>query len=115
MELAQSSVTIKGYILVQLRGVDKVSDSAHRLVCWAWNGEFPTSYHVDHIDGRKYNNRPDNLQAVPAIVNTFRAYSNYQESDQALKYKNFVINELVKCKDPEEMLKLMKAVIEDQE
>ena len=115
MELAQSSVTIKGYVLVQLRGAGKVSDSAHRLVCWAWNGEFPNTHHVDHLDGRKYNNMPGNLQAVPAVVNTFRAYANYQESDQALKYKNFVINEFVKCKDPQEMLELMKAVIEDQE
>jgi hypothetical protein len=113
MELAKSSITIKGYILVQLKGVSKVSDSAHRLVCWSWNGEFPNTHHVDHIDGKKYNNIPSNLQAVPAVVNTFRAYSKYEKSDQALKYKNFVINEFIKCKNSTEMLELMNAVIND--
>lgn len=115
LELAKSSITIKGYVMVQLRDVAKVSDSAHRLVCWSWNGDFLTAYHVDHIDGNKQNNLPENLQAVPAVVNTFRAYSKYQGSGQEVKYKNFVINEFIKSRTPEEMLELMKAVIDDQE
>jgi len=114
LELAESSVTIKGYVLVKLKGVSKVTDSAHRMVCWSWNGKFLTKFHVDHINGDKLNNTPDNLQAVPAIVNTFRAFFNYQHTGQSIKYKNYVINELVKANTAEEMLELMKAVIADQ-
>ena len=100
LEIAESSVTIKGYVLVKLRGVDKVTDSAHRMVCWSWNGSFLTKLHVDHINGDKKDNRPENLQAVPAIVNTFRAFINYQHTGQAIKYKNYekpIKRRIIKC------------------
>ena len=85
------------------------------MVCWSWNGEFPTSYHVDHIDGQKLDNRPEKLEAVPAIVNTFRAYVNYYTGDRARTYKNYVINEFDKAKTPEQLLELMRAIINDQD
>jgi len=34
----------------------------HRLVCFAFHGEEPDGYCVDHIDGDKQNNHADNLR-----------------------------------------------------
>jgi len=35
-----------------------------RLIHHVFNGPIPEGYEVDHINGDKYDNRPDNLQAL---------------------------------------------------
>ena len=46
----------------------------HIIVCEAWNGPKPfDGAVVDHIDGDKHNNRPDNLEWVTTKENNKRA------------------------------------------
>lgn len=49
--------------------------SVHRLVVLAFHGPIPTGFHVDHIDGNKENNRPENLEVVTPQENHRRAVS----------------------------------------
>lgn len=55
-----------GYVCVM---VDKVPLKAHRVVFAMTRGRWPENF-IDHIDGDKANNRPDNLRDVSHQVNT---------------------------------------------
>jgi len=57
--------TTKGYVRARLRmpGINR-RFFVHRLVATAFIGERPDGYQVNHIDGRKANNRVDNLEYV---------------------------------------------------
>ena len=37
---------------------------------------------VDHINGKKYFNHSCNLETVPAVINIYRAYKNYQDKSK---------------------------------
>ena len=37
---------------------------AHRIVYEAWKGEIPKGYEINHLNGKKKDNRPSNLEAV---------------------------------------------------
>lgn len=54
--------------------------SVHILVASAWIGPRPEGFHVDHKDENHLNNRPDNLQYVPAHVNN--AYRHGLDRDE---------------------------------
>lgn len=43
----------------------------HRIVCKNAHGMFPAKWVVHHIDGRKLNNEPDNLIALPRGLHNF--------------------------------------------
>ena len=57
--------TSKGYFLVHLM-IDgkRRGTGAHRLVFRHFNGKLPLDLEVNHKDGNKKNNRPDNLELV---------------------------------------------------
>ena len=53
----------------------KTTTRAHILVCLAFHGEKPTELHqVNHKDGNKLNNTPDNLEWVTASENCRHLY-----------------------------------------
>jgi hypothetical protein len=47
--------------------------SAHRVIWMAVHGLIPEGYTIDHINGRRNDNRVANLEAVPHAVNVARA------------------------------------------
>ncbi len=113
LELANSTKTIDGYILVTLKNFkERSAELAHRMVCWSWNGAFPNDYEVDHINGNKSDNSPTNLQAVPPAVNAFRALKNYGYGDEAWKkYNDILISHFSKVKNPGEYLRMFQDII----
>jgi hypothetical protein len=113
LELATSSINYEKYVVVNVKGAkDRFTEYAHRIVCWSWNGPFPNDYEVDHINGNKSDNSPSNLEAVPPIVNAFRALKNYGYGDEAWKkYSDILIGHLSKAKNPRELIKMMEDVI----
>ena len=58
----------KGYIRIQLQSTksngNRIEVAVHRLVCWEFNGPYVDDEHslVNHKDGIKNNNNPDNLE-----------------------------------------------------
>lgn len=46
--------------------------SLHRLVWESRNGSIPSGLHINHIDGDKDNNHPDNLELVTPEQNQIR-------------------------------------------
>lgn len=48
----------------------------HELVALAFIGPRPEGYHINHINGNKRDNRPDNLEYVTAAENVAHARAN---------------------------------------
>lgn len=61
--LLKSFITSAGYETVKLH-VDKrqITKGVHQLVTLAFGGEYPDEYEINHIDGDKLNNKPENLE-----------------------------------------------------
>lgn len=47
--------------------------SAHRVIWMAVHGPIPEGYTIDHVNGKRSDNRIDNLDAVPHAENVARA------------------------------------------
>ena len=62
-----------GYLRVLIKGKNY---SIHRLVWEAFNGEIPSGYYVDHIDGNRANNSISNLRIVTQSENMKNAMKN---------------------------------------
>lgn len=61
----------KRYLTVEFKGEDGVVryTAKHRVVYIALKGLPPPGHTINHIDTRKWNNSPGNLEAVPHIEN----------------------------------------------
>lgn len=62
-----------GYLRVLIKGKNY---SIHRLVWETFNGEIPSGYYVDHIDGNRANNSISNLRIVTQSENMKNAMKN---------------------------------------
>lgn len=62
-----------GYRQVKVRGKKY---SAHRLIAMTWCDGFFEGACVDHINGVRDDNRPENLQWVTSSENSFRSFKN---------------------------------------
>jgi len=71
-----ATVLNKGYEAIEVRkDGERLYTRVHRLVCLAYHGEPPTSNHcVNHKDGNKLNNKPDNLEWVTPSENSQHFY-----------------------------------------
>lgn len=64
-----------GYLAVRINaGSRAYMLSAHRLVWTALRGPIPEGWTINHLDGVKTNNHPDNLEAVTQSDNNRHAY-----------------------------------------
>lgn len=74
-------VSNKGYRIMNLRSCERgacvTTFLEHRAVCIAAHGMPPTPQHqVNHKDGNKQNNKPDNLEWVTPQQNSHHAVAN---------------------------------------
>ncbi|KKL13806.1 hypothetical protein LCGC14_2522080 [marine sediment metagenome] len=51
----------------------------HTFVALTFLGIRPSGLQIDHLDGNKQNNRPDNLEYVTHSVNCLRSFKNGQQ------------------------------------
>jgi hypothetical protein len=88
--------TTLGYIQVRLmvRG-RRYHVGAHRLVWWYFKGPIPRCYVINHLNGVKDDNRPENLECVTPSQNTLHAYRT------GLKDQRGQINPAAKLSDHE--------------
>lgn len=63
-----------GYRVVSLSGAHPGNRLVHRLVAEAFVGPAPDGYQVNHRNGDKLDNRPENLEYVTPSENTQHAY-----------------------------------------
>jgi hypothetical protein len=74
---ALGSVMNNGYVKVSYWIDGKVEYILmHRLVYIVHVGPIADGMTINHIDGDKFNNRPENLEAVTFLENMRHAYSN---------------------------------------
>lgn len=84
-EIAKNSRTPKDYchVLIRTNG-DDWQPYKHQLVWWAFMGEIPSGYEIDHIDTNPMNNCLDNLRCVdhPTNRRNSNSISHYKESNK---------------------------------
>ena len=69
-----SPILNRGYLVVKLGGPNKAY-GVHQAVALAFHGIKPDGLVVDHINGVKTDNRPENLEYVTSSENTKRQYA----------------------------------------
>lgn len=71
----QEQLAGNGYYRVEtIIQCHRVRVSSHRVVFRHFHGDIPWGYVVDHKDGDRSHNHPDNLEAVCQAENTRRGY-----------------------------------------
>lgn len=87
----------KGYCRVQLQSTEsngkRIDVAVHRLVCWEYNGPYSDiKQQVNHIDGNKTNNKPDNLEWCSNSENIKHAISTgLLKINRRYEYDNSII------------------------
>lgn len=72
-----------GYLMVGLHyGEGRVMTTVHKLVALAWLNENPGRREINHRDGNKLNNRPENLEWVTHSENILHAQAMGLKRDQ---------------------------------
>lgn len=66
-------VSDKGYLKVLLGGKQRF---VHRVICEAFHSKQSIEEEVNHIDGNKKNNLPENLEWATKSVNIIHSYAN---------------------------------------
>ena len=68
--------TDRGYLVVRRKRADQreIATGAHRLVWLHFHGPIPEGLEINHRNGDKQDNRPDNLQLVTTAENAAHAY-----------------------------------------
>ncbi len=67
--------TVRGYLVVLLWKEGRYQPFlVHRLAAAAFLGPLPDGYEINHRDGDKTNNRPENLEYVTRSANMLHAY-----------------------------------------
>jgi hypothetical protein len=61
------------FVSVTLNGEQQMCRPVHLLVADAFHGPRPAGLHVDHVNGDKADNRPENLEYVTPAENVRRA------------------------------------------
>lgn len=86
LKTMESGTSVGSYFVTPVKdddGKNKIP-GIHQLVCLAFHGEKPSSdsqYDVNHIDGNKHNNKPDNLEWVTHSENMLHALQNGLRND----------------------------------
>lgn len=77
-----------GYTITTLVTDDGISvrKSTHRWIYLAWHGEIPQGKEISHKDDNKYNNSPDNLEAVTHRENCNHGSRNKKISQSLREY-----------------------------
>jgi hypothetical protein len=82
----------KGYHVVKL-GQGKKLWGWHQLIALAWIGPRPDGAVVNHIDGCKLNNRPENLEYITNSENVHHAYRTGLLSNKGMSNGNRKLTE----------------------
>lgn len=72
-QIRKPFVTARGELRYTL--TSKANRSAHQLVAAAFIGPCPAGKEIDHVDGKRSNNRPANLEYVTRSQNNRRAFA----------------------------------------
>lgn len=77
-KILKPAKSIDGYLKTMLLGDDGKyhTTTVHKLVACAFIGEKTKGFEVNHKDGNKTNNKPDNLEYVSRSENIKHAYDN---------------------------------------
>ncbi len=68
-------------VAIAINGFSKFF-TIHRLVAAAFIGPYPDGLEIDHLDGDRRNNRPENLEYVTKAENRRRSRHNYKRGDE---------------------------------
>lgn len=99
---ARKRIDENGYVKISLSLSDpEKEDWLHKIVCFSFYDKtgkrnmLSSGLEIDHVDGNKQNNIPENLEIVPKLENLIRAFLNgYSGSQERLG--DYVKNNLTK-------------------
>ena len=104
----------KGYINVH---VDRVSCKAHRLVWAMHTGKYPDGV-IDHINGIRHDNRPENLRDTTIqgnAQNRTRLQSNNKSGFHGVSWNKTAKAWTAQAKNPKTMISVNLGVFSDPE